>query len=97
MTIAALKRNGMCPCPRCLIRKEDIPDAGSKADLRIRAQKRADNRPTHYDINQARKWAFQGFALEGSRVKSLIHTRSMHPIRVSPTIFSPVLSVLTTF
>lgn len=71
-----------CPCPRCLIRKTDIPDSGTKRDRRRRARKREDTETIRQNIQDARRFLYQGHAFTNARLVSRLDAQSLNPIQV---------------
>ena len=81
--IAALKPLANCLCPRCLTAKSEVSDAGSVADKERRESKRRmDNGTVHSKIQRARALVFKGYSLNSKRVKELLDSQSLNPIRV---------------
>jgi len=79
--IANIKNMGQCPCPRCCIHLKEVNDLGKASD----SQRRADTRRRHglfRVIKKARKAAFNGFKVSGSRIEVLMQGLSRIPINV---------------
>ncbi|KAI0690727.1 hypothetical protein C8T65DRAFT_587702, partial [Cerioporus squamosus] len=88
--IAALKPLANCLCPRCLVKKDEVCEAGTAADCDRRvAERRVDSTAVHSKIRRARKLVFQGRSLNSARVKELLEPQSLNPIR---SAFSALLS-----
>ncbi|KAF6743073.1 hypothetical protein DFP72DRAFT_829097 [Ephemerocybe angulata] len=81
--LACIKFLAFCPCPRCLIRKAQIPMLGTAADDHIRAtQPRFDNEQDQYDIKSIRKQVYlKGVSLASKTVKAVLGRKSWTPIR----------------
>ncbi|TBU49531.1 hypothetical protein BD309DRAFT_834404, partial [Dichomitus squalens] len=79
--IAALRPLARCLCPRCLITKDQVADAGTKTDDRRRAHTRQDTKTLQANIKRARKNIFKGCSLAGPRVKSWLDPESLTPIQ----------------
>ncbi|KAF7328374.1 GLOBIN domain-containing protein [Mycena venus] len=76
--LATIKYFGGCPCPRCLIEKDQIPAMGTKADFRRRQNIRQDTPWYRRTINLARKWIFEkGFLVAGAAVNRLLKPTSL--------------------
>ena len=75
-----------CPCPACLVKKDDMPAMGTVNDMKFRARNmRKDDRPVHHSIASARRKIFEdGAAPEGTAVEAILGTTSLTPTRVSP-------------
>ena len=92
--IAALKPLANCLCPRCLIEKNEVSDAGTVADKERRESKqRMDNEAVHSKIRRARALVFKGYSLNSKRVKELLDSQSLNPIRVRCSSLIPGLPV----
>lgn len=87
--IAALKPLANCLCPRCLVEKHQVAEAGTAADEERRANsRRTDDAAVHSKIRRARELVFKGYSLSSKRVKALLEPQSLTPIRVrSPLCF----------
>ncbi|KAI0326965.1 hypothetical protein GY45DRAFT_1257909 [Cubamyces sp. BRFM 1775] len=86
--ITALKNLGKCPCPRCLIKKDQISATGTSRDDRRRALKRVDTPARRADIKRARKWLFtRGYSITSKHIRDLLDERSMLPLQ----LFAPDL------
>lgn len=85
--ITCIKHLGDRPCPRCLIRKCDIPALGTKNDQRNRQNPtsvRVDNNARKYDVERARKWIYEnGMIIDSTAIKRLLGVKSQTPTRVS--------------
>lgn len=82
--LATIKYFGGCPCPRCLIEKSQIPDMGTKADMRCRQNIREDTPWYRYIINLVRCWIFErGYLVAGEGVAKNLKAKSWVPTRVS--------------
>jgi hypothetical protein len=83
--LACIKFLGECPCPRCLIKKEDVPKMGMKIDLETRlATQRVNDAQRHRKIEKARKLIFQhSIGINGQRIKKILQGESLVPTRVS--------------
>ena len=73
-----------CLCPRCLTPRQKVAEAGTKADMRRRAQGRKDSKATQQHIQTARKHLFKGYAISGTHVDNWLKDNSLTPIQVRP-------------
>jgi len=83
--LAGIKFLGQCPCPRCLVKKEDIYKMGMVLDMNRRVtRERTDNLRWQQCVDEARTLIFElGVPVDGSRVKAILNEESYVPIRVS--------------
>jgi len=67
--LATVKYLGKCPCPRCLLKKGQIRELGTKrdADRRVKLA-RVDTLADQDVVEKARKHVFQGYKVDGSKV-----------------------------
>ncbi|KAI6112660.1 hypothetical protein F5141DRAFT_1003094, partial [Pisolithus sp. B1] len=81
--LACIKFLGECPCPRCLVKKRDIPKMGMKRDMLCRKKKqRVDDDRRRNKVEAARRHLFQhGAGLNGQRIKDLLYDESLVPTR----------------
>ncbi|RDX49215.1 hypothetical protein OH76DRAFT_1351066, partial [Lentinus brumalis] len=78
----ALKPLSRNLCPRCLVQKDDICEAGTHCDMCRRARnKRMDTAELRERILRARRNAFKGRALGGCFVKKVLNRGSLNPIQ----------------
>lgn len=88
--LATIKYLGGCPCPRCTIAKEKIPQMGGKLDMRNRQNPiniRADSSKLQRLIAMARGWIFElGYRITGAQVERVLKPASLVPTRVSPIL-----------
>lgn len=90
--LACIRFLAKCPCPRCYIKKEDIPGLGTVLDKRRRDNIRLDNATIQADIEIARILIYlQGYSVNSQRVESLLKERSLQPVQVS--VNDPLSSV----
>lgn len=62
--IATIRDNGLCPCPRCLTKKEDFDQMGTPADMEMRStQRRVDDQTRRVKVREARKTFRRGYAV----------------------------------
>lgn len=76
--LATIRDNGLCPCPRCLVKSDEIPNLGLKSDMKLRKTKaREDNLERRQDILKARNLIFQdGLSVKSKKVESLLRDKS---------------------
>lgn len=91
--IATLRDMGKCPCPRCKILKEDIPDLGTAADMTVRADDiRRDDANRREKIAEARKLIYEeGYVVNSTKVDDILKPESLVPTEVS-TFHYPEMS-----
>ncbi|KIJ60801.1 hypothetical protein HYDPIDRAFT_58430, partial [Hydnomerulius pinastri MD-312] len=82
-----------CPCPRCLVKKADIPKMGMKSDMKNRVKtSRVDDNRRRSKVLQAREHIFKGGkGVNSKRVRDLLFSESLVPTR---NAFSDQLSEL---
>jgi hypothetical protein len=83
--LASLRDKGGCPCPRCLVRKNLIPEVGTRRDQRRReADVREDNAGQRYNIARARSFIYEkGYVVNSKAVDGMLKARSLVPTIVS--------------
>ena len=75
---------GICPCPRCLIKKEYIKGLGTKVDGQRRAKLRECNERYRAQVETAREIIYKkGYAVNSKAVNRVIGSESFTPTRVS--------------
>jgi hypothetical protein len=76
---------GRCPCPRCKILKEDIPNLGTPADVTVRVEDiRRDNATRREKVAEARKFIYEGgYVVNSNKVDDLLKPESLVPTEVS--------------
>ena len=85
--MATIKNFRHNPCPRCLIRKENIHNIGTPADAMHHRRIRADNISRHQDVDKARKALYQhGCKITSTQVQSSLTAHLMVPTQVSITL-----------
>lgn len=82
--LSCVKYLGKCPCPVCLVEGHQIPNLGTKLDMKAREdKKRVDDDRRHRDIEQARTWMYErGMDVESIHIDRLLGPRSLVPTRV---------------
>lgn len=83
--IALIRRNGKCPCPRCLVLKSNIPMMGGKRDLKARVTSERRGSTAHGRIiESARNLVYQkNYAVNSLVVDRITTGMSLVPTRVS--------------
>lgn len=83
--LACIKFLGECPCPRCLIKKADVPKMGTKLDLKRRkTNRRIDDASRRDRIERSRALIFQkGVGINSQHIKNFLQEDSLVPTRVS--------------
>ncbi|KAF7291204.1 GLOBIN domain-containing protein [Mycena indigotica] len=80
--LATIRNLGGCPCPKCLIKLTEIPNVGTKADLKRRANKRVDTERWRDTIEMVRRWIFEnGRLVAGKAVNTVLQPFSWIPTR----------------
>ncbi|KAI0038496.1 hypothetical protein FA95DRAFT_1505601, partial [Auriscalpium vulgare] len=93
--LACIKNQGRCPCPRCFITKDEIPEVASPADMERRKNVRVDNKASRTVVNKARGQMFtHGGSITGKGVKKHLDAKSMTPTR---NAFTKLNTPLTPF
>jgi hypothetical protein len=79
--IATIRDKGLCPCPRCLVRKSEIDKLGQKLDARYRI-----NQARTYlgnTIASARDFIYKlGYGIRSAAVERLLKEQSLVPTPV---------------
>lgn len=88
MLLLALKNNGGCPCPRCLVKKDNIDRLGTVSDRNARIKlARVDNNVVAHSVKTARQYLFEGGrATTSAYVLDPLASRSLLPRPVRPPI-----------
>jgi hypothetical protein len=90
--LATIKYFGGCPCPRCFIEKDKIPDMGTKADMKRRKNIREDTSIYRGVIKLVRSWIFgRGLLVAGAAVGRKLKQYSWVPTRVRAFSISSML------
>ncbi|GLB45992.1 hypothetical protein LshimejAT787_5000020 [Lyophyllum shimeji] len=80
--LATIRYLGNCPCPRCLIDKDQIFRMGTKFDARQRENIREDTPNRRSWVERARQWIFEkGLGVMSAAVERLLKPRSWVPTR----------------
>ena len=82
--LSCVKYLGKCPCPLCLVEKNQIAGLGTKLDMKMREdKKRVDDESRRHDIEQARKWIYkQGMDIGSVHIDRVLGPHSLVPTRV---------------
>jgi ribosomal protein L30/L7E len=82
--ITTVRSLGLCPCPRCCIEKDDIPDVGSIPDMRKREHlRRSDTAERRGMIEKVREWIYRGGSgVASAAVNAVLQAKSWVPTRV---------------
>ncbi|KAJ8583956.1 hypothetical protein M405DRAFT_884566 [Rhizopogon salebrosus TDB-379] len=82
--LATIKFPGQCLCPRCLIKKSDVPKMGTKLDMKRRTtQLRVDDARRHRHVNETRTLIFESGA-------AVHNDESYVPVHVKRILYSAV-------
>ncbi|KAF8165838.1 hypothetical protein B0H34DRAFT_856090 [Crassisporium funariophilum] len=81
--LTCIKQLGNAPCPRCLVRKCDVPELGTKHDMKMRkTSMRVDNKPRQDLVEKARKLIYvKGARVGGKAVAELLGRECLTPNR----------------
>lgn len=75
---------GLCPCPRCLVAKDKIPNVGKVYDdLQCNTTARVDSDARIYDIDVVRKFIYEdGQGVKSAAVERVLCNKSLVPTTV---------------
>ncbi|TBU38655.1 hypothetical protein BD309DRAFT_1083909 [Dichomitus squalens] len=81
--IATIRDKGHCPCPRCEVTFDDIPQMGEDADRDIRnMQARTRSNSLQEKVLDARNLVYEeGFVVNSKRVEELLQNKSLVPTK----------------
>lgn len=82
--IATIKDLGHCPCPRCLVTKEEIPAVGQQRDINRRTTKaRTDSSQRRRKVELARNAIDEhGTAVDSKTLDIFLFDESLIPVKV---------------
>lgn len=81
--LASIKYLAQCPCPRCLVKKDQIGDLGTKFDSQWHDQIWEDNSNRKGNIEMTRSWIFEkGRGILSAAVERVLSPMSLVPTRV---------------
>lgn len=82
--LATIRNFGLCPCPRCLVPKDKIPDVGKVYDDRRRiTASRIDSTARKFDIDAARIFIYEkGHSVKSAAVERILRDKSHVPTTV---------------
>ncbi|KAJ2933285.1 hypothetical protein H1R20_g3796, partial [Candolleomyces eurysporus] len=80
--IATIRGLGDCPCPRCLVSKDNLDQLGTEADFQTReGQARRDDNARRELVQSALSKIFhEGISLSGKAVDDLLKPQSLQPV-----------------
>ena len=82
--LACVRSLGACPCPRCFIKKEDIPGLGTQVDGQRRAEHQKGDHVYRHKIETAQEIIYKkGYVVNSKAVDGVIGSESFTPTRVS--------------
>jgi hypothetical protein len=93
MLMLSLRDKGICPCPRCLIHKNEISQLGKKRDhARRETHGRADTPPLRADIIRARQLIYDktGYGVNSKAVNDILKAQSRVPTEVSRNVLCEI-------
>lgn len=81
--MAGVQNMGICPCPRCLIKKTELPALGTLRDNSRRAKIRVNDYHFRTKVSMARNIIYrQGLRVSCNAVNSLLKEESLVPTTV---------------
>lgn len=85
--IATIGDKGACPCPRCLVRADQIPELGTPADrTRREATARKDDSERQSKVARAASHIYDdGYVINSERVEAELKSESLIPTFVGPS------------
>jgi len=85
--MAGIRFMGLCPCPRCLIKKEELSALGTLRDGNRRAKIRVNSHHFCTKISLARDVIYRhGYRVNTNVVNDLLKEKSLVPTTVCPQI-----------
>lgn len=76
--LSSIRLLGKLPCPRCLIKKEDISEVGTPRDLERRQDLRLDDKDRGLKIEKARRLMFaKGIPVTSKKIEDLLSEKSL--------------------
>ncbi|KAK7468245.1 hypothetical protein VKT23_002754 [Stygiomarasmius scandens] len=83
IVLACIKFLGTCLCANCLVKRSQVAELGTDADMKLREKKRrVDTKKIQQDLEKARRYIYeQGYSVESDKVKGLLDGRSQTPNR----------------
>jgi hypothetical protein len=85
MKVVGLRAKGGCPCARCLVSADSIPQMGTPGDREVRTvQKRADDDEKKQRVKKARDLIYgkKNYAVDSAKVEDLLKPTSLTPATV---------------
>lgn len=81
--LSSIRLLGKSPCPRCLIKKEEISKVGTPRDLERRQDLRLDDKDRERRIKKARRLMFaKGVPVTSKHLEDLLGEKSLVPTHV---------------
>ena len=80
--MGGFKKNGGCPCHRCLIEKSQIFKLGAPSDTERQSEVR-DEKEQKRLVDLARGEISDGFAVDGNKIDVHLKAQSLVPVHVS--------------
>ena len=78
MLLGSIWDLGRCPCPQCLVLKEDIGKLGTPRDRATRLQKRFDDDTWRFNVKATRRIIYiDGYVVNSDAVDALLKDYSM--------------------
>lgn len=86
--LASIRNQGHCPCPRCLIPVERIPNVGMTLDMKQRKTlAREDNAARKHKVDLAREIIYEKkYAVNSKAVDAFLKAQSLVPTLVSTLV-----------
>jgi len=80
--LATVRDQGLCPCPRCTVLKEDLDRLGTKQDMNSRNNGKYIREYIRSKVVMARTWIYQ----MGDGIASATVERLLKPLSLVPTM-----------
>ena len=83
--MAGIRNLGLCPCPRCIIKKTDISALGTPMDDKRRMKLRRNTHHFHTKVSIARDLIYKGCQINSKPVNHFLKEESLVPTTVCPS------------
>ena len=81
--MAGVRYMGLCPCPRCLVKKTELPAMGTPRDVKRRKKIRTNNYHLRTKVSLARNIIYKhGHRVNADSVNDLLKAQSLVPTTV---------------
>lgn len=94
--VATIRDKGACPCPRCLVRTDEIAELGTPADRARRENTaRKDDSERQAKVKRALSLIYEGgYVVNSERVDDELKSESLVPTAVSMCLRSCVYTLI---